>query len=269
MSFWDHLEVLRKSLFRIAGALLVATIGLFFFKDFLFDDLVLAPTYGDFYLYKLLGLDFSLQLVNIEVAAQFMIHMKVTFICALILTFPFLIYEVWSFIAPALYEKEKRAVRGAFAFASGLFYVGIAVGYLIVLPVMLTFFADYQVSTAIPNTFSLSSYIALFTSTVLAFGIVFEFPTVIATLSALGVVTRQTLRQYRKHALLAVVILAAVITPTGDPFSLMVCSVPIYLLYELSILLCRKGEETDEDTHKEAVPAEEMPEETFNEFEED
>jgi sec-independent protein translocase protein TatC len=159
MTFWDHLEVLRKSIFRIAGILLVSTVALFFFKNFLFDDVVLAPTAKDFPLYRLLGLDFSLQLVNIEVAAQFMIHMKVTFLCALILTFPFIIFEVWKFIAPALYDNEKKAVRGAFSFASTLFYVGIAVGYMIVLPIMLNFFADYQVSSAIPNTFSLSSYI--------------------------------------------------------------------------------------------------------------
>jgi sec-independent protein translocase protein TatC len=248
MTFWDHLEVLRKSIFRIAGILLVSTVALFFFKNFLFDDVVLAPTAKDFPLYRLLGLDFSLQLVNIEVAAQFMIHMKVTFLCALILTFPFIIFEVWKFIAPALYDNEKKAVRGAFSFASTLFYVGIAVGYMIVLPIMLNFFADYQVSSAIPNTFSLSSYISLFTSTVLTFGIVFEFPTVIVALSALGVITRETLRQYRRHAICIIVILAAVITPTGDPFSLMVCSVPIYLLYEFSILLCRKGSDESSDS---------------------
>lgn len=245
MTFWDHLEVLRKSIFRIAGILFAATIGLFFFKEFLFDDIVLAPTAEGFPLYRLLGLDFSLQLVNIEVAAQFMIHMKVTFLCALIVTFPFLIYEVWRFIVPALYENEKKAVRGAFSFASMLFYVGVAVGYLIVLPIMLTFFADYQVSLAIPNTFSLSSYMSLFTSTVLTFGIVFEFPTVIVALSALGVITRNTLKQYRRHAICLIAILAAIITPTGDPFSLLVCSVPIYLLYEFSILLCRKGDDDE------------------------
>ena len=245
MTFWDHLEVLRKSIFRIAGVLIAATIGLFFFKKFLFDDIVLAPTAEGFPLYRLLGLDFSLQLVNIEVAAQFMIHMKVTFLCALIVTFPFLIYEVWRFIVPALYENEKKAVRGAFSFASMLFYVGVAVGYLIVLPIMLTFFADYQVSSAIPNTFSLSSYMSLFTSTVLTFGIVFEFPTVIVALSALGVITRNTLKQYRRHAICLIAILAAIITPTGNPFSLLVCSVPIYLLYEFSILLCRKGDDDE------------------------
>lgn len=240
MTFWDHLEDLRKSIFRMIGVLAGTAVVLFFFKNFLFDDVVLAPSRSDFILYRLVGVDFSLSLVNLEVAAQFMIHMKVTFICALILSFPYLIYEIWRFIAPALYENEKKAVSGAFAFASVLFYVGIAVGYFIIMPLMLNFFADYQVSEAVPNTFSLASYISLFSSTVLIFGIVFEFPTVIAVLSRLGVITRETLKKFRRHAICAVVILAAVITPTGDPFSLLVVSVPLYLLYEFSILISRK-----------------------------
>lgn len=241
MTFWDHLEDLRKSIFRMMGVLASVAVILFFFKNFLFDDVVLAPAGSDFLLYRLVGIDFSLSLVNLEVAAQFMIHMKVTFICALILTFPYLIYEIWKFIAPALYENEKKAVRGAFMFASVLFYVGIAVGYFIILPLMLNFFADYQVSASVPNTFSLSSYISMFTSIVLVFGIVFEFPTVIAVLSGMGIVTRETLKRYRRHAVCAVVILAAVITPTGDPFSLFVVSVPLYMLYEFSILISRRS----------------------------
>lgn len=243
MTFWDHLEDLRKSLFRVAGALVAVTVALFFFKDFLFEDFVLAPSKGDFFLYRLIGTDFTLSLVNIEVAAQFMIHMKVTFLCALIVTLPYLIYELWRFIAPALYDNERRAVRGAFTFASVLFYLGVAVGYCVIFPIMLNFFVNYQVSADVPNTFSLSSYISLFTSTVLTFGLVFEFPTVIAVLSALGIVTRQMLKEYRRHAICAVVILAALITPSGDPFSLLTVTVPLYLLYEFSILICRKGGE--------------------------
>lgn len=245
MTFWDHLEDLRKCIFRMMGSLAVVAVVLFFFKGFLFDDVVLAPVCSDFILYRLVGIDFSLSLVNLEVAAQFMIHMRVTFICALILTFPYLIFEVWRFIAPALYENEKKAVRSSFAFASVLFYVGVAVGYFIILPLMLNFFADYQVSASVPNTFSLGSYISLFTSTVLLFGLVFEFPTVIAVLSGLGVVTRDSLKRFRRHAICAVVILAAVITPTGDPFSLIVVSVPLYMLYEFSILICRKGSDSE------------------------
>jgi len=246
MSFWDHLEDLRKSIIRVVLAMVGTTVFLFLFKDFLFDGIVLAPAEGRSLFYRIIGAEFSLKLVNIEVAAQFMIHMKVTFLAALIIVFPYLIYEIWRFIAPALYENEKRAVRGAFTFSSVLFYLGVAVGYLVIFPVMLYFFANYQVSPDVSNTFSLSSYISLMVSTVLAFGIVFEFPTVIAVLSALGVVTRQTLKKYRKYAFCVVLVLAAVITPTGDPFSLMVCTIPIYLLYEFGILISRRGEDVED-----------------------
>lgn len=242
MTFWDHLEDLRKTLFRTAGALIAVTVVLFFFKDFLFGDVVLAPSHSDFFLYRLLGADFSLDLVNLEVAAQFMIHIKVTLICALVLTIPYIIYEFWRFVSPALYENERKAVSGAFTFASILFYVGVAVGYCVIFPLMLNFFVNYQVSADVPNTFSLTSYISLFTSTVLTFGLVFEFPTVISVFSALGLVTKELLKEYRRHAVCAVVILAALITPSGDPFSLMVVSIPLYMLYEFSILICRKGE---------------------------
>lgn len=239
MTFWDHFDVLRKSIFHIVVVLLATAIGLFCFKDFLFDQVILAPSRSDFFLYKWIGADFSLSLVNIEVTAQFMIHMKMSFLCAIVLTFPFLIYKVWDFIAPALYDNEKRKVRNAFLFGSGLFYLGIIVGYVLIFPLMLNFFADYQVSQAVPNMFSLSSYISLLTSMVLTFGIVFEFPTIVAFLSSLGILKRETMTKYRRHAICAVVILAAVITPSGDPFSLMVVAVPLYALYEFSVLICK------------------------------
>ena len=247
MSFWDHLEDLRRCIFRILGVFGVAVVVLFFFKNFLFDSLILAPSKSDFFLYQLLGADFSMTLVNIEVAAQFLIHIRITLICALIVTFPIIVYELWRFVAPALYENEKKAVRGAFAFASVLFYVGVTVGYALVFPLMLNFFSGYQVSPDIPNTFSLTSYISLFTSLVLSFGIVFEFPTGVAVLSSMGIVTREGLSSYRKHAICVVLILAAVITPSGDPFSLMVVSVPLYFLYEFSILICRRRVQTVEE----------------------
>ena len=239
MTFWDHLEELRGSLFRMLGVYVAAVVALFFFKDFLFDNLILAPSKSDFFLYRLLGADFSMALVNIEISAQFWIHMKITFICALIVTFPYLIFEVWRFIAPALYEKEKKAIGGAFLFASVLFYIGVVVGYATVFPLMLNFFSNYQVSPDIANTFSLTSYISMFTSMVLIFGIVFEFPTVAVALSALGVLSKETLKSFRRHAICGVLILAAVITPSGDPFSLLVVSVPLYMLYEFSILICK------------------------------
>ena len=250
MTFWDHLEDLRGGLIRSIAVLLVASIVLFFFKNFLFDDLILAPTRSDFFLYKWLGVDVSLKLVNIEVAAQFMIHIKVTFICAIIICCPYLIYEIWRFISPALYKHEIVATRKAFLFASVLFYAGLAVGYTVVLPLMVNFFHSYSVSEAVENTISLSSYMGTVTSTVLLFGLVFEFPTLIAILSQLGLVTKQMLKSGWRYAVCVVVVLAALITPSGDPFSLGVVSVPLFILYWISILVCKEAlpeeEELDE-----------------------
>ena len=240
-TFWDHLDELRSTLLRIAVVFLGSAVVLFFFKTFLFEKIVLAPTTSDFFLYRILGNSMDLTLQNIELSAQFFIHIKVTLICALLVSFPYLIYELWRFIAPALYENEKRATRGAFGFASVLFYLGVTTAYCVIFPMMLSFFSKYQVSGQVENIFSLSSYISMFLSTLLMFGIVFEFPTVVAVLSSLGVLTRQTLKSFRKHAICAVLILAAIITPSGDPFSLLVVSVPLYLLYEFGIIICRKS----------------------------
>lgn len=241
MTFWDHLDDLRNSLLRMAGVFFVVAVVLFFFKTFLFEKVVLAPTEGEFFLYRALGTDMSIKLQNIELSAQFFIHIKVTLICALVVSFPFLVFELWRFIAPALYENEKKAVRGAFSFASILFYLGVATAYCLIFPLMLHFFTQYQVSSQVENIFSLSSYISMMLSTLLMFGIVFEFPTVIVILSSLEVVTKNGLKGYRRHALCAIMILAAIITPSGDPFTLLICTAPMYLLYEFSILICRKS----------------------------
>ena len=249
MSFWDHLDVLRKSLIRSAIVVGLTAVILFFFKDFLFEKLIFAPTKPDFFLYKVLGVNLNLELINIDVAAQFTTHIRVTLITALIIGVPYLIWELWRFISPALYNNEKTAIKGGFCFAGVLFYIGATVGYCLVLPLMLKFFADYQVSEMVTNTFSLKSYISLFSSSVLMFGLVFEFPTIIKVLSAMDIVSKETLRQYRRHAICGVVILAAIITPSGDPFSLFIVSVPLYLLYEFSILICRTAD-TQKDVEK-------------------
>lgn len=239
MTFWDHLEELRGVLIRSAIVLVALFAVLFFFKTFIFDSIVLAPTKPDFWLYKLLGINFSLKLINIDVTAQFFIHMRVTFIAALIVCFPYLCYEIWRFVAPALYKNEIKAIRGAFAFGAGLFYLGAAIGYFIVMPLVMFFFSGYQVSESVENTFALGSYISIFSSMVLLMGILFEFPTVIAVLSKLGLVNRAFLKKYRRHAVVVIMLVAAVLTPTGDPFTMLVVALPLYLLYELSILICR------------------------------
>lgn len=238
-TFWDHLDELRSTLLRMAVVFFGVSAALFFFKTFLFERIVLAPAGNSFFLYRLLGTDMNLNLQNIELSAQFFIHIKVTLICALVLSFPYLVYELWRFISPALYENERRATKGAFGFASILFYIGVATAYAVIFPMMLAFFSKYEVSSQVENIFSLSSYISMFLSTLLMFGIVFEFPTVIAVLSTMGIVTKEFLKSYRRHALCIIMILAAIITPSGDPFTLLICTLPMYLLYEFSIMICK------------------------------
>lgn len=240
MTFWDHLEALRWMIFRSGAAVLVIAVVLFFFKDFLFDGVILAPTRSDFFVYRFFGTDTSLTLINTEVAAQFMVHMKVCAISGLVLGFPVVLFEIWKFIAPALYDNEKKSVSGAFLFASLLFYVGVAVGYVVVLPLMVNFFDGYSISGSVTNMISLNSYISTFAGTVLIFGIVFEFPTVVALLSTFGILTREMLAKGWRYAVLVVVVLAALITPSGDPVSLSIVSLPLFLLYGFSIIICKK-----------------------------
>ena len=237
MSFWDHIEALRGTLFRSVLAVGIASIVFLCFPKPLFQA-VFWPTRSDFPLYRLPGVDFSMDLINIELSAQFFFYLKVAVLCGLVIAFPFVVWEIWKFVAPALYDHEKKAVRKAFGLSSGLFYLGVAVGYFVVLPVCLMFFVNFSVSDAIVNTISLSSYMSLFTSMVFLIGLLFEFPTVILVLSSIGVLTRQNLKQWRKYAFVIVLILAALITPS-DPFSMFVLAIPLYGLFEFSILLCR------------------------------
>lgn len=185
-------------------------------------------------------MDVDMELINIDVTAQFFIHLKMAVALGFVVAFPYIIWQIWCFIVPALYEDEKKEIGKAFLLASILFYLGVAVGYCFVLPVCLNFFMGYSVSETVNNTIALGSYIALFTSMVLLIGLVFEFPTVIMALSRLGIVGKELLRKYRRHAFMVILILSALITPS-DPVSMLVLSLPLYLLYEFSILLCRKN----------------------------
>lgn len=239
MSFWDHLDELRGNIFRSLTAVCALAVVVFCFKSYVFDGLLLAPARSDFFMYRLMKSDFSMDLVNLEISAQFFIHLRVSIVLGFVLAFPYVVYELWKFIAPALYEREKKAIKGAFLFSGLLFYIGIAVGYVLVLPFALNFFQGYSVSDTVTNTVSLKSYISMFMSLVLMFGIVFEFPAVIAALSKMGIVSRDDLRDGRKYALVAVLVLAAIITP-ADPMSMVIAAAPLYLLYEVSIIVCSK-----------------------------
>jgi len=246
MTFWDHLDELRGTIFRSALAVLIVSILGLAFKEILFGKIILLPTSPDFCVYRLLGWNFKMSLINVDVSAQFFAHLKASLATGLILSFPYLIFEIWRFLSPALYENEKQAVNYAFLLSGVLFFVGILVGYFFVLPVCLQFFMNYSVSDMVQNTITLSSYMSLFMSLVLMIGIVFEFPTVILILSSLGIVNKQGLKKGRKYALVGVLILSAIITPS-DPFSMLVLAAPLYLLYEFSILLCKGETVTEED----------------------
>ena len=241
MSFWDHLDELRGTLIHsIVYVCAFSALGLIF-KSLLFENIILAPTEPGFCVYRLLGWDFSMDLINVDLSAQFFVHLKASFAAGFILAFPFVVWELWKFIAPALYEREKVAMRTAFLMSGGLFYLGVLVGYFFVLPVCLQFFMNYSVSDAVQNSITLGSYMSMFMSMVLLIGLVFEFPTVVLVLGKLGVVSRGMLRGGRKYALVVILVLAALITPS-DPFSMFVLAVPMYLLYEASILICPKGD---------------------------
>lgn len=245
LTFWDHLDELRGTLLRSLAVVCIMTVFGLVFRHFVFDSIILAPTHKDFFIYRWFHLSREINVVNLEISGQFLVHLKVSFMLGLVLAFPYVIWEIWRFIAPALYQDEKRGVSRAFLLSSGLFYLGVAVGYFILLPVCLVFFQGYTVSDAVLNTFSLQSYISLFGSMVLLIGVVFEFPMLIMALSAIGVVNRSMLRKGRRYALVAVLIVAAFVTP-ADLGSMLIVSVPLYGLYELSILFCKDKAEIEE-----------------------
>lgn len=250
MTFWEHLDELRKVLFRSALVIAVFMTVIFMAKDFVFNEIVFAPISSDFVLYRwfdaalqYFGLPplepFKLDLINIELSAQFFIHISTTFYFAMVLATPFILYQLWLFVSPALYDREKTAVKGAFSFAALLFIAGILVGYYLIFPLTLRFLGTYQVSETVANQISLQSYISMFVWMILVMGLVFEMPSLAAILGKLGILRKSFLKKYRRHAFIVLLIVAAVITPSGDPFTLMAVGIPLYALYELSILVCR------------------------------
>ncbi|MGM9788037.1 MAG: twin-arginine translocase subunit TatC [Candidatus Cryptobacteroides sp.] len=243
MSFWDHLEVLRWSIIRVAVALLLVFIAAFVIMPSIFDSVILAPSSSDFFVYKwmepIFSSEFKVDIININVTTPFFTHMKVSFWMALLVIFPYMLFEVWLFVAPALYPKEKKGVKSAFIGVGFLFYLGCAVGYLLVFPLTFRFLSSYQISHGMVTQISLDSYMSTFLSIIFVMGLVFEIPVLAALLSKLGVLNKSVLKKYRRHAIVVLLILSAIITPTGDPFTLMVVFLPIYLLYEFSILIVK------------------------------
>lgn len=215
----------------------MTVIGLVF-RRFVFDGIILRPASADFFIYRWFPMPSDINVVNLEISGQFLVHLRVSLMLGIVLAFPYVVWEIWKFIAPALYDDERKGVGRAFLMSGGLFYLGVAVGYFILLPVCLSFFQGYTVSGSVANTFSLQSYISLFGSMVLMIGIVFEFPVLILALSEIGILNRSLLKKGRKYALVAVLIIAAAVTP-ADLGSMIIVSIPLYGLYELSILFCK------------------------------
>lgn len=251
MTFLDHLEALRWHLIKTILAIVVISLAAFIFKDIIFDNIILAPKTPEFFtnrvlcsLGKLVNVQTlcinsePFEIININMAGQFSTHIMISLIAGLILAFPFLIFQLWRFISPALYPKEKKHARGAVFFISLLFIMGVLFGYYVIVPLSVHFLGNYSVSPEVTNQINLNSYISTISSITLATGVIFELPVLIYFLTKIGLVTPEFLRKYRRHALIIVLLLSAIITPP-DVFSQILVALPLMLLYEIGIVISR------------------------------
>ena len=259
MTFWDHLEALRWMLVRVFSALGIFIIGGFAFIPWIFEHVIMAPIDNQFFLYRWLAKmseqvaimpddltrPFHVSIINIRLSSQFFLHMSLSFWLALLITFPYLVYEVWKFICPALYENERKNMRFTFVFGTVMFFIGCVVGYSVVFPLTLRFLYNYQLSASISNQLSLDSYMDNFLMLVFMMGIVFELPLVSMLLGKIGILHRGFFSTYRSHAVVALLVVAAFITPSSDPFTLMAVFIPIYILWELSAFLVKPAPKDD------------------------
>lgn len=249
MTFWEHVEVFRKVLFRCLAVWAVCAVAAFCFKDALFGVLF-APSKSDFVLYRALCWlsektgwaslclgEFDTQFINTELASQFMTHLEVAIIFGCVVAFPYLIIQLYGFIAPALYKQEKRYSVMLIFFGVLLFATGVLLNYFIIFPFAFRFLSTYQVQEVVVNQIALKSYTSSLLVLSLLMGILFEIPIVAYFLAKLGLIDAPLLRKYRKHAFVVLCILAAIITPTADVFTLLLVTVPLYFLYELSIFV--------------------------------
>jgi sec-independent protein translocase protein TatC len=237
MSFIDHLEELRWSLFKGLGGLFAGIVFCVIFRGWILREVLLGPLSPDFFMYRALAYDaVPVTLLNRTVTGQFFADIGVIVASGFVLGSPILIYYLWKFVEPALYPHEKKNLRFSAAFASFFFLLGVAFGYLILTPMALQFFATYQLSPDVINEFDISRYFNLLIFWALGTGFLFELPVAIYLLAQMGVVTPQMLRTYRKYAIIGVLVLAAMFTPP-DPVSQVIVALPLLLLYELSIYI--------------------------------
>lgn len=254
MSFLDHLEQLRWHLLRSVAAVLIFTVAAFLAKSIVFGKVILGPSRVDFVTYRLLcqiadalstpvlcidTLPFTIQ--SRQMTGQFSMHLTSSMVVGLIAAFPYLFYEVWKFISPGLYSKERQAARGAVFFVSLLFFMGASFGYFILAPLSINFLSNYQLDPSILNEFDITSYVTTLSMLVLASAIMFQLPVVIYFLSMSGLVSAAMLKAYRRHAIVSILILAAVITPP-DVISQVLIAMPILVLYEAGIQIAKRLE---------------------------
>lgn len=251
MNFLDHLEALRWHLVRSVIAIIVIAIVLFAYHDFVFDSIILAPKNANFLTYRVFCnlselinagdiMCFQVtevKLINTELSGQFTMHMWVSFVGGIVVASPYVILEFWLFVKPALKPKEIKGARVFMFFASILFMIGVLFSYYIIVPLTVSFFTGYQVSADVINMPTLDSYVSTITTLTLLTGLVFELPIIIFFLSRFGIITPAFMRKYRKHAIVVILIAAAIITPSSDILTQVVVALPMYVLYEISIFV--------------------------------
>ena len=250
-SFWDHLYILRASLVKIAAVTAVFAVVAFFFKEALFS-IILAPKDADFITYRWLyffsgwvtdeqAQDFYVKLINTGLAQQFMIHMKVAMCTGVLCASPYILYQLFRFVSPALYANERKYVVRIVGYGYIMFMLGVLISYFLIFPLTFRFLGTYQVSEQVENMISLQSYISTLLMMCLAMGIVFEIPILSWLFAKLGFISADFMRRYRRHAVVIILIVAAIITPTSDVFTLLLVSLPMWLLYEVSILIVKRS----------------------------
>ena len=238
-TFWEHLDVLRASLIRMAIAVVIFGIVAFCMKEALFS-IVLAPCSSDFITYRLLGAEaFHIHLMNTGLTEQFMIHMRTAIYAGLLVASPYILYELFRFVSPGLYQNERHYAVWIVGAAYLMFIIGTLINYFVVFPLTVRFLGTYQVSPDVANMLTLQSYIDTLLGMSLVMGVVFELPVVCALMGRMGLLTDHFMAEYRRHAVVAILVVAAIITPTTDVFTLFIVALPIYLLYEVSIQIVR------------------------------
>lgn len=250
MSFFEHLEVLRWHLVRSAIAVGVFMIIAFAFYDFIFDSIIMGPKHADFWTYRMMckiGEAFNIDgfcvteipgtIINTQMAGQFIMQINSSLLIAVMLGVPYMLYEVWLFIKPALTEIERKSASGFVFYATMLFLFGVCFGYFIVTPLSINFLSNYSISDSISNTITIQSYLSFVSTLSLGCGIVFELPILVYILSKIGILTPQFMRSTRRYAVVVILLIAAIITPTPDVFTMLVVSFPMFMLYEFSILI--------------------------------